>query len=191
MSGLVRSAGRPRPPSPWRCRRRAAPPAASTQAATTSGSTKGMSPCRLITTSWRRRGPAAASAATIRSEPEGRSGSVSTARPPAARTASTISASPAATATGPTPAASACAQHAHDHRHAADVGQRLAGQAGRGHARGDEDDRVHLAARAPRWAVARAPVACKRAGRNKGRDSRAFADAPATVRHGRADFGRR
>ena len=30
----------------------------------------------------------------------------------------------------------------HDHRLAVDVGQRLAGQAGRGHARGDEDDRI-------------------------------------------------
>ena len=37
----------------------------------------------------------------MRSEPDGSAGSVSTARPPAARTASTISASPQATATGP------------------------------------------------------------------------------------------
>ena len=43
-----------------------------------------------------------------------------------------------ATTTGPIPAASARAQHMHDHRLAGDVGQRLAGQAGRGHARRDE-----------------------------------------------------
>ena len=43
----------------------------------------------------------------MRSEPVGRSGSVITARPPAASTASAISWSPQATTTGPTPAATA------------------------------------------------------------------------------------
>ena len=45
------------------------------------------------------------SAAKIRSVPEGRAGSVSTASPPAARTASAIAGSAQATTTGPTPAA--------------------------------------------------------------------------------------
>ena len=46
----------------------------------------------------------------MRSEPEGRSGSVRTAWPPAFSTAATISGSPAATTTGPSPAATARAQ---------------------------------------------------------------------------------
>ena len=78
------------------------------QSAIRAGSTKGMSPCRLITTSWRRSGSRVFRAARMRSEPDGSAGSVSTARPPAASTARTISASPAATATGPIAAASAC-----------------------------------------------------------------------------------
>ncbi len=68
------------------------------------GAMNGMSPCRLTTTSQAPSGSSAPSAASTRSEPDGRPGSVSTARPPAACTASTISESPAATATSPTAA---------------------------------------------------------------------------------------
>ena len=69
------------------------------------GATNGMSPWRLITASWRPDGSSILSAAMILSEPEGRSGSVSKAQPPAASTTATISGSPAATATGPMSAA--------------------------------------------------------------------------------------
>ena len=37
------------------------------------------------------------------------------------------------------------AHHAHDHRQSADVRQRLSGETGRGHARWDDDDGVHVA----------------------------------------------
>ena len=70
-------------------------------------------------------------------------GSVSTARPPAASIAATISGSAAATTTGPSPAAIGPRPDPHDHRHAGDIGQRLAGQPGRGHAGRDEQDRIH------------------------------------------------
>src|SRR3954468_14375283 len=52
----------------------------------------------------------AASAAKMRSDPLGRSGSVSTACPPTALMAFTIAGSPAATTTGPNLAALACSQ---------------------------------------------------------------------------------
>jgi hypothetical protein len=77
------------------------------QATMAVGSTKGMSPWTFKTMSAPPRSPKSSNAASIRSVPDGRSGSVSTARPPAACTTATISASPAATATGPTPAFSA------------------------------------------------------------------------------------
>src|SRR5262245_36463187 len=70
-------------------------------ARTAAGSTVGASPCRLTTASKRPSGSAVCSASKMRSEPEGWSGRVSTASPPAARTASTIAASPQATSTGP------------------------------------------------------------------------------------------
>ena len=72
-----------------------------------------ISPCRFTTTSCAPAGSSSASAASTRSEPDGRAGSVSTALPPAARTAAAISASPQATATGPSrprAAAPACAR---------------------------------------------------------------------------------
>ena len=87
-------------------------------------------------------GSSSANAACTRSDPDGSAGSVSTARPPAARTAVTISGSPQATATGPISGLPPTLQHMHDHRLAADVGQRLAGQARGGHTGGDHDDWV-------------------------------------------------
>jgi hypothetical protein len=79
----------------------------------------------------------------MRSEPEGSSGSVSTAIPPAARTASTISGVAGGDGHRTDPRRQGLVQNPDDHRNAADVGQRLARQTGRRHARGDQDDRVH------------------------------------------------
>ena len=81
--------------------------AAPAPARTAAGSSVGRSPCRLTTRSKRRSGSMPRSAAKIRSVPEGRAGSVSTASPPAARTASAIAGSAQATTTGPTPASRA------------------------------------------------------------------------------------
>ena len=168
MSGLVRSSG---PASATmtvemsasgRWSRRSA------QARIASGAMKGMSPWRLITTLWRPSGSSAPRAARMRSDPDGRSGSVRTARPPAASTAWTISASPAATATGPMPAASAW------RRTRTIIGRPPMS------ARGLPGSRVAAIRAGMRrigvmklrpgaiCAVARAPVACKRRQRNKG-----------------------
>ena len=78
-----------------------------TTARRAAGSSVGVSPCTLTTMSCRACGSSSPSAACTRSEPEGRDGSVITATPPAARTASAISASAQATATGPIPASCA------------------------------------------------------------------------------------
>ena len=74
------------------------------------------------------------SASKMRSEPEAWSARVITARPPAFSTAAAIASESVATTTSPRLAASARAQHMHDHRLAGDIGERLAGQAGGGHA---------------------------------------------------------
>ncbi len=65
----------------------------------------GRSPCTLITASKARSGSSCVIASWMRSEPVGWSGSVITARPPAASTASAIARSPQATTTGPISAA--------------------------------------------------------------------------------------
>ena len=83
-----------------------------------------------------------ASASKMRSEPEAWSARVMTARPPAFSTQAAIASESVATTTGPMPAASRAPQHVHDHRLAGDVGERLAGQPGRGHAGRDEDQDV-------------------------------------------------
>ncbi len=87
-------------------------------------------------------GSSSASAACTRSDPDGSAGSVSTARPPAARTA--VGDFRVATGDGhrADPGLPPTFQHMHDHRLAVDIGQRLAGQARGGHAGGDDDDRV-------------------------------------------------
>ncbi len=87
-----------------------------------------------------------------------------------ARTASAISGSAQATATGPMPASCARRMHVDDHGQPADVGQRLAGQAGGRHAGRDEDDGVQRRNSAAGWACLQTarrslgmrPWACKR-----------------------------
>jgi hypothetical protein len=74
----------------------------------------------------------------MRSEPEGSSGSVKTARPPAFSMHLRISTSPAATTTGSQPGGHRPGPDPHDHRHPGDCRQRLARQAGRGHTGGDD-----------------------------------------------------
>jgi len=66
-----------------------------------SGSMVGRSPWTLMMASKSPSGSSPATASWIRSEPEGWSGRVSTARPPALLTASTIASSAQATSTGP------------------------------------------------------------------------------------------
>ena len=147
------------------------------QAPTSAGSRKGMSPCRLTTTSWRPSGSSAASAARMRSEPEGRSGSVSTARPPAASTASAISASPAAPRRPgrrrrPRPGAARARSSARRQCRPA-----ACPAGGRPPSGRNEHDRVHAilgcgrrgsARRRAIWSVACAPVACQRRERKDG-----------------------
>ena len=77
----------------------------------------------------------------MRSEPEAWSARVITASPPAARTASATASLSVATTTRPSSAVGGAPPDMDDHRLAGDVGQRLAGQAGRGHAGGDQDER--------------------------------------------------
>ena len=67
------------------------------------------------------------------------------------------------------PAASARRQHMHDHRLAGDIGQRLAGQPGRGHAGRDQDDGVGhcrtLRAASGKCVAGRAYTGCQRRGK--------------------------
>src|SRR4051794_35074317 len=79
----------------------------STTLARSAGSRVGRSPWRLTTRAKRRSGSTRPSAWWTRSVPEGRSGSVSTASPPAAPTASAITLSAQATTTGPRSASTA------------------------------------------------------------------------------------
>ena len=69
---------------------------------------------------------------------------VITASPPAARIAAAIATSSVATTTRPMSGLDRAAPDMDDHRLAVDVGERLARQAGRGHAGGDENDRAAL-----------------------------------------------
>ena len=79
----------------------------------------------------------------MRSEPDSWSTRVITASKPCARTASATLCVSVATTTRPRPLSAARSRHMHDHRAAGDVGQRLARQAGRGHAGRDQDERGH------------------------------------------------
>ena len=105
--------------------------AAPARARTAAGSSVGRSPCRLTTRSNRRSGSMPRRAAKMRSVPDGRSGSVSTASPPAGphrlgdlRLGAGDHHRPHARLVRPAP-------DVHDHRLARDRGQRLPGQAGR------------------------------------------------------------
>ena len=102
----------------------------------------GRSPWTLTTMPQRPSGSALASASKIRSDPETWSARVITARPPAFSTQAKIASESVATTTAPAPAAFGAPQHMHDHRRAGDVGQRLAGQPGRGHPGRNHDENV-------------------------------------------------
>ena len=105
------------------------------------GSRVGRSPCRLITRANRRSGSIRPSAWKMRSVPEGRSGSVST-RVAAVRLDRLgdrrLGAGDHHRADG---GRAGAPPDLHDHRHAADLGERLVGQAGRTQARRDHDHR--------------------------------------------------
>ena len=76
----------------------------------------------------------------MRSEPEGWSARVMMARPPAFSTAVAMVSSSVGDHDRAEPGRLGAAEHLHDHRQAGDIGQRLAGQPGRGHAGRDEDE---------------------------------------------------
>ena len=114
----------------------------SATARTVSGAMVGRSPCRLTTTSWRRSG------STRAERLEDAVGAGRVVGPGQHRLAARrldrrgdLGRLSVATTTRPTPASHGPAPDMDDHRLAGDVGQRLARQAGRGHAGRDEDDR--------------------------------------------------
>ena len=78
----------------------------------------------------------------MRSEPEAWSARVMTARPPAFSTQAAIASESVATTHRPDLGGLRAPHHMHDHRLAGDIGERLAGQPGRGHAGRDENERV-------------------------------------------------
>ena len=82
------------------------------------------------------------SASKMRSEPETWSARVMTARPPAFSTAAAMASRIGRDHHRADPGRLGAPQHMHDHRHAGDIGQRLAGQPGRGHAGRNQDQDV-------------------------------------------------
>ena len=107
------------------------------------GATNGMSPCRLTTTSQR---AVRIELAQRRQHPVGAGGQVRVGQHRAAaggpHRPDDLRRRRPPPRPSPTPARLGLAQHPHDHRRAADVGQRLAGQAAGRHAGGNDHDRV-------------------------------------------------
>ena len=116
-------------------------PAAPAPPRTSAGSSVGRSPCRLTTTSCRPADRRSTAPRRCGPSPTDDRGGSARPVPPAAFTASAISALGAGDDHRADVRLHRPPPDLHDHRLAADVGERLAGQPRRRHARRDEDDR--------------------------------------------------